>query len=55
VIGIGVYPQPVISLTQKAAQSPGLKTYNYEQKDKTTAQPDSGIELEDDEPATPPR
>ncbi|MGA9769213.1 MAG: NADH-quinone oxidoreductase subunit N [Blastocatellia bacterium] len=55
VIGIGVYPQPVISLTQKAALSQGLRTYNYGQKEKTTAQPDSGVETEDDEPATPPR
>src|SRR6185369_13584902 len=34
VISIGVYPQPVINLTQKAAASQGLKTYTYQQKDK---------------------
>ena len=54
VICIGVYPQPVISLTQKAAVSQGLKTYDYGQKNKA-GQPDSGVETEDDEPATPPR
>ena len=55
VICIGVYPQPVINLTQKAAFSQGLKTYDYEQKDKPAAQPDGGADTEDEEPATPPR
>ncbi len=58
VISIGVYPQPVISLTQKAAFSQGFKSYDYDQKDRAgqpTAQPDSGVDTEDEEPATPPR
>ena len=55
VISIGVYPQPVINLTQKAALSQGLKTYDYDQKDKAGQPPDSGIDTEDEEPAAPPR
>ncbi|MEN3336285.1 MAG: NADH-quinone oxidoreductase subunit [Blastocatellia bacterium] len=31
VIFIGVYPQPVINLTQHAAASPGFRTFNYQQ------------------------
>src|ERR1044072_3758051 len=54
VISIGVYPQPVINLTQQAAASQGFKTYDYDQKDKA-GQPDSGIDTEDEEPAAPPR
>ncbi len=29
---IGVYPQPLLRLTQKAAQAQGLKTHDYDQK-----------------------
>jgi NADH-quinone oxidoreductase subunit N len=31
VIFIGVYPQPVINITQRAAASPGFRTFNYQQ------------------------
>jgi NADH-quinone oxidoreductase subunit N len=55
VIWIGVYPQPVISWTRKAAISQGLKTYIYRQQEKTPAQPDSGVEIKEDEPAAPSR
>jgi NADH-quinone oxidoreductase subunit N len=41
VVSIGVYPQPMINLTQKAAASQGLKTYSYQQKDKAQ-QPAAG-------------
>jgi NADH-quinone oxidoreductase subunit N len=56
VIYIGVYPQPVINFTQKAALSQGLKTYSYQQGAKP-AQPASGITVEPDdvEPPPPPR
>jgi NADH:ubiquinone oxidoreductase subunit 2 (subunit N) len=32
VVLIGVYPQPLLRLTQKAAQTQGLRTHDYEQK-----------------------
>jgi NADH-quinone oxidoreductase subunit N len=40
VIFIGVYPQPVIHLTQRAATSPGFRTFNYQQPSQP-ATPDS--------------
>ena len=57
VLYIGVFPQRLISLTQKAGMSPGLKTYSYQQGSSKSgsAQP-RGISSEpDDEPVTPPR
>jgi NADH-quinone oxidoreductase subunit N len=57
VLYIGIFPQRLISLTQKAAISPGLKTYSYKQGSgkSGSAQP-PGIQVEpDDEPVTPPR
>ena len=57
VLYIGVFPQRLISFTQKAGMSPGLKTYSYEQgpaKPKS-AQPGGMSSEPDDEPVTPPR
>ena len=57
VISIGVYPQPVISFTQKAALSQGLKTYTYQQKEREQATPRPGV-VEPEEappPSAPPR
>jgi NADH-quinone oxidoreductase subunit N len=54
VLYIGVFPQRLIDLTQKAATSQGLKTYTYQQG---TAKPGSSAEprdMSDDEPVTPP-
>ncbi len=57
VLYIGVFPQRLISFTQKAGMSPGLKTYSYEQgasKPKSAQQ--GGMSSEpDDELVTPPR
>lgn len=57
VLWIGVYPQPVIILTQKAAASQGIKTYDYDQKNKaaeTPARPgNGGGEIETEEPPAP--
>jgi NADH-quinone oxidoreductase subunit N len=40
---IGVYPQPLIRMTQRAAVSEGLKTYEYEKGEApgATAQPET--------------
>jgi NADH-quinone oxidoreductase subunit N len=57
VLYIGIFPQRLISLTQKAGTSPGLKTHSYQQgsgKSKS-AQPPGSTEPDDDEPVTPPR
>jgi NADH-quinone oxidoreductase subunit N len=57
VLYIGIFPQRLISLAQKAGTSPGLKTYSYQQGPgkSATAKP-PGIQIEpDDEPVTPPR
>jgi NADH-quinone oxidoreductase subunit N len=57
VLYIGVFPQRLISFTQKAGMSPGLKTYSYEQgaaKPKS-AQPGGMSSEPDDEPGPPPR
>ena len=35
VLFVGVYPQPVINLTQRAASSPGFRTFDYSQPDKS--------------------
>src|SRR5205085_608269 len=40
VIFIGVYPQPVINLTQRAAATPGFRTFNYQQANQS-APPDT--------------
>jgi NADH-quinone oxidoreductase subunit N len=60
VLYIGVFPQRLIDLTQKAASSQGLKTYSYQQGAKKAAPPGAvspGMpsEPDDDEPVTPPR
>jgi NADH-quinone oxidoreductase subunit N len=59
VLYIGVFPQRLISFTQKAGMSPGLKTYSYEQgaakADKSGGQPPGMSSEPDDEPVTPPR
>src|SRR6266404_3809056 len=39
VIYLGVFPQRLIDFTQKAATSPGLKTYNYQQGATKPAEP----------------
>ena len=57
VLYIGIFPQRLISLTQKAGTSSGLKTHSYQQgagKSKS-AQPPGSTEPDDDEPVTPPR
>ena len=58
VLYIGVFPQRLISFTQKAGMSPGLKTYSYEQgagKAKSGGQPPGMSSEPDDEPGPPPR
>ena len=57
VLYLGVFPQRLISFTQKAAMSPGLKTYSYEQGPaKPGATQPRGMSGEpDDEPGPPPR
>jgi NADH-quinone oxidoreductase subunit N len=57
VIYIGVYPQPVIGLTQKAAASQGFKSYSYPQTDnpKPPAKPSAAAEPDDQEPGGPPQ
>ncbi|MEK6321376.1 MAG: NADH-quinone oxidoreductase subunit N [Acidobacteriota bacterium] len=57
VLYLGVFPQRLISLTQKAATSPGLKTYSYQQDagKSGTAQPRGMPSEPGDEPVTPPR
>jgi NADH:ubiquinone oxidoreductase subunit 4 (subunit M) len=56
VIYIGVYPQPIINFTQKAALSQGLKTYSYQQEGKSEQPADrTGAEPERVEPPPPPR
>jgi NADH-quinone oxidoreductase subunit N len=59
VLYIGVFPQRLISFTQKAGMSPGLKTYSYQQgagkSDKSGAQPRGMSSEPDDEPGPPPR
>jgi NADH-quinone oxidoreductase subunit N len=57
VLYIGVFPQRLISFTQKAGTSPGLKTYTYGQgaAKPVVAEP-GGMSGEPDEgPVTPPR
>jgi hypothetical protein len=39
VLYIGVFPQRLIDFTQKAAMSPGLKTYSYQQGATKPAEP----------------
>jgi NADH-quinone oxidoreductase subunit N len=57
VIYIGVFPQRLISLTQKAGMSPGLKTYSYQQgaAKSGSSQPRGMSSEPDDELVTPPR
>jgi NADH-quinone oxidoreductase subunit N len=61
VLYIGVFPQRLIDITQKAAISPGLKTYSYQQGAAKPAEPAPppparGMSGERDRPsATPPR
>lgn len=57
VLYIGIFPQRLISLTQKAGGSPGLKTYSYQQGPaKSGRAKPPGIQIEpDDEPVPPPR
>jgi NADH-quinone oxidoreductase subunit N len=54
VIYIGVFPQRLISLTQKAATASGLKVYSYDQKAPAAAAPGQpGVRVQPDQP--PPR
>jgi NADH-quinone oxidoreductase subunit N len=58
VLYIGVFPQRLISLTQKAGMSPGLKTYSYQQgatKPTTSNAPSRGTsgERESEAPTSP--
>ena len=61
VLYFGVFPQRLIDFTQKAAMSPGLKTYSYQQGAAKAAEPQTpppprGMSGERDrQPATPPR
>ncbi len=56
VLYIGVFPQRLISFTQKAGMSPGLKTYSYQDAAKPkSAQPRGMASEPDDEPGPPPR
>jgi NADH-quinone oxidoreductase subunit N len=57
VLYIGVFPQRLISFTQKAGMSPSLKTYSYEQGPAKPggAQPRGMSSEPDDEPGPPPR
>ena len=57
VLYIGVFPQRLISFTQKAGMSPGLKTYSYQDAAKSKSAPPPGMasEPDDDEPGPPPR
>lgn len=58
VLYLGVFPQRLIDLTQKAATSQGLKTYSYQQgasKSTGPATPTRGMSGEPEEPVTPPR
>lgn len=59
VIYIGVFPQRLIDFTQKAAASPGLKIYNYQQGATKPAEPAAPPPARgmpgDRPPATPPR
>ena len=55
VLYIGVFPQRLIDLTQKAGSSPGLKTYSYQQgADKKGATPAGGMSNESEEGPIPP-
>jgi NADH-quinone oxidoreductase subunit N len=56
VMYIGVFPQRLIDLTQKAGSSPGLKTYSYKEgANKKGAAPAGGMSGEPEEgPITPP-
>jgi hypothetical protein len=56
VLYIGVFPQQLISLTQKAGMSPGLKTYSYQQgAGKSASSQPRGMSSEpDDELVAPP-
>ncbi len=56
VLYIGVFPQRLISFTQKAGTSPSLKTYSYQQGTAKPAAAKPGMSSEpDDEPGPPPR
>jgi hypothetical protein len=59
VLYIGVFPQRLIDLTQKAAMSQGLKTYSYQEGPKKPAAPGAvpgGIPGESEENESgPPR
>ncbi len=52
VIFVGIYPQPVIRLTQKAATAQGLKTYEYKKAEDPAATPSEPAE---GQPSPPPR
>jgi NADH-quinone oxidoreductase subunit N len=56
VLYIGIFPQRLISLTQKAGTSPGLKTYSYQQgPGKSASAKPSGMQIEPDDEPVPPR
>jgi NADH-quinone oxidoreductase subunit N len=57
VIYIGVFPQRFIDLSQKAATSQGLKTYDYQKPAGGAAREPGSVQAEPDEPhpAHPPR
>ncbi len=57
VLYIGIFPQRLISLTQKAGNSSGFKTYSYHQgaSKSGSAQPREIPGEPDSEPVTPPR
>ena len=56
VLYLGVFPQRLISFTQKAGMSPGLKTYSYQDAAKPkSAEPQPPNMSGEPEPVTPPR
>lgn len=56
VLYLGVFPQRLISFTQKAGMSPGLKTYSYQDAGKSKSAPPAGMSSGPGaEPGPPPR
>jgi formate hydrogenlyase subunit 3/multisubunit Na+/H+ antiporter MnhD subunit len=54
VLYLGVFPQRLISFTQKAGMSPGLKTYSYQDAAKSKTAEPPGMSGEPG-PVPPPR
>jgi len=54
VLYIGVFPQRLIDLTQKAGSSQGFKTYSYQQGGNNKSASPAGMPNEPEEPIIPP-